>query len=175
MVDLPSKTDDKVWIYAVNPNQKPELDLDQLEEYINSDMVYTRDIYEDSAKRLTSPVEKKMKMLDIDAIQKGSLVGKWLIFEDRRYIDEVWSRIATAVEQGRLGIAAKVSTLKQGKQEHVICVYTYNFLDRDDVRRIRNIIRELGIIQRIYYKPDHYTRAGIYFGTTEMPASRYFG
>lgn len=37
-------------------------------------------------------------------------VGKWMIFRFRDEIDSVWKQISAAVQQGRLGTAAKVST-----------------------------------------------------------------
>ena len=36
----------------------------------------------------------------------------------------------------------------------LICVYTYNFEDLDDVRRVRLRLRELGYIKKIPYKTD---------------------
>ncbi|MCW7075225.1 MAG: DUF1917 domain-containing protein [Candidatus Methanospirare jalkutatii] len=55
--------------------------------------------------------------------------GKWLIFVDPENVDEVWAKIKKAVEEGKLGDSAKVSTAKPnplaGKSKaHVICVYT---------------------------------------------------
>jgi hypothetical protein len=39
-------------------------------------------------------------------------------------------------------------------------VYTYDWQDEKDVRRVRQELRELGITQRIPYKSDEETRAG---------------
>src|SRR2546423_11184370 len=38
--------------------------------------------------------------------------GKWLIFVPSERIDEVWVKIKQAVEEGKLGESAKVSTSK---------------------------------------------------------------
>lgn len=171
----PSEVTDAYWIYAKNPNPRLKVDPVQLRKYIDSDGVYPRNIYEDKMKKPMSALDEKTKELDVEAVKKKALVGKWLIFKDRRHIDELWGKIANAVKQGKLGVTAKVSTLRQERKEHVICVYTYNFLDRDDVRRVREILKELGIVQKLYYKPDYYTITGIYFGEKKMPASRYFG
>jgi hypothetical protein len=93
--------------------------------------------------------------------------GKWLIWLRAENIDRYWQAIKEAVEQGRLGGEAKVSTaasrqVKQGKP-HVICVYTYDHTDREDVMRVRQVLRELGIKREIIYKADedtHYLRYG---------------
>ncbi len=87
--------------------------------------------------------------------------GKWLIFVNIKDIDEVWAKIRKATEEGKLGAEAKVSTPKQkpadigyAKGEHVICVYTYNWTDEEDVKGIREELRKLGITNKIPYKTD---------------------
>lgn len=85
--------------------------------------------------------------------------GKWLIFLSLESIDRYWMKIKQAVEQGQLGSEAKVSTAgsrnKQGT--HVICVYTYDYRDKDDVMRIRQMLHDLGIKRPIIYKADEDT------------------
>lgn len=93
--------------------------------------------------------------------------GKWLIWLSSETIDRYWQKIKEAVEQGKLGDQAKVSTaasarVKQGKP-HVICVYTYDYEDTADVMRVRSALRDLGIRREIIYKADedtHYMRYG---------------
>jgi Domain of unknown function (DUF1917) len=87
--------------------------------------------------------------------------GKWLIWLSAANINRYWKIIKEAVEQGRLGDEAKVSTaaspyVKQGKP-YVICVYTYDYQDRDDVMRIRQVLRDLGLKKPIPYKRDEDT------------------
>ena len=90
--------------------------------------------------------------------------GKWLIFVNVKDVDEEWAKIKKATEEGRLGAEAKVSTPKPKptdigykKGEHVICVYTYDWADEKDVRRIREELRKLGITNKIPYKADEDT------------------
>lgn len=76
--------------------------------------------------------------------------GKWLIFVDPKNVDEVWAKIKEATEEGKLGDCAKVATAKpnplSGKSKaRVICVYTYDWADEKDVRRVREELRNLGI------------------------------
>jgi hypothetical protein len=76
-----------------------------------------------------------------------------------------------------LGSSAKVSTAAKDPPEkpHVICVYTRNYLDLDDVKRVRGTMRNLGFTEPLCYKPDLYTYLNIYTGTTKVSPCRYRG
>lgn len=105
--------------------------------------------------------------------------GKWLIFVDLKNVDEVWAKIKKAVEEGKLGDSAKVSTAKPkplaGKSNaKVICVYTYDWTDEKDVKRIREELRELGIRNKIPYKTDEDTLSGKYRITEHGRISKYY-
>lgn len=85
--------------------------------------------------------------------------GKWLIFVSRSRIDALWDEVRRAVEKGRLGHAAKVSTalpdpMSPDPKKHAIFVYTSNEDDPTDVRRVRDALRQLGISWKIPYKSD---------------------
>ena len=104
--------------------------------------------------------------------------GKWLIFMPAVEIDDVWAKIKLATEEGRLGDSAKVATAKPNvhagnPDERVICVYTYDWTDEEDVRRIRQVLRELGITWKISYKTDADTRAGRYTNRGHARISKY--
>jgi Domain of unknown function (DUF1917) len=90
--------------------------------------------------------------------------GNWLIFVSRSRVDALWEAVRRAVESGRLGQAAKVSTalpdpLSPDSKKHVICVYTADEDDPADVRRVREGLRQLGITWKIPYKSDATVRA----------------
>src|SRR2546426_2837732 len=85
--------------------------------------------------------------------------GKWLLFVPIEEIDEIWARIKTATEDGKLGDCSKVATMRPNPnaanpRTKVICVYTYDSEDEADVRRVRQVLRELGFINRLPYKTD---------------------
>lgn len=93
--------------------------------------------------------------------------GKWLIYVYRDNINDVWKKIKTATEESELGIEAKVATVIQSdahndRKLHVICVYTYDWTDIKDVKRVRQKLRDLGITNKISYKSDEDTIAGRY-------------
>jgi hypothetical protein len=103
--------------------------------------------------------------------------GKWLIFVPDPDVDEFWAKVKAATEQGLLGVAAKVATAKENrhalhKDRKVICVYTYDWTDEVDVRRVREQLRSLGIKDKISYKADSDTLAGKY-SSQGRPVAKY--
>ncbi len=105
--------------------------------------------------------------------------GKWLVFRSMDQLDEVWGHIRQAVEEGRLGNAAKVSTARpnpngNGADRGIICVYSYDWTDEQDVKRIREELRALGITGKIPYKSDDDTLEGKYANRGNRRISKYY-
>jgi len=92
--------------------------------------------------------------------------GKWLIFVEKDDVDALWRRIRDATCAGRLGISAKVSTAKPNPESrddrYVIYVFTRDWSDQEDVMRVREELRSLGVEERIGYKRNLETFAGEY-------------
>ena len=93
--------------------------------------------------------------------------GKWLVFVPRERIDTWWDKIKDATERGHLGICAKAATaranpLATSPKTKLICVYTRDWRDQDDVRRVLQHLRGLGVTWRLSYKIDDATISGIY-------------
>ncbi|KAI4727852.1 DUF1917-domain-containing protein [Aureobasidium sp. EXF-10728] len=125
--------------------------------------------------RKLGPLREQLKedILDI-AVASGVTDGKWMLFPKPEDVNRVWKLVAEAVVDGRLGDTAKVASadppdpFNQKKQSsHLICVYTRDFSDLDDVRRVLEELVELGLAPRnatdgaIYYKADAYTYLNI--------------
>ena len=105
--------------------------------------------------------------------------GKWLIFVPAEDVDEVWAKIRKATEEGRLGDSAKVATAKPNPYAidpgmRVICVYTYDWSDKEDVMRVREELRKLGITDKIPYKTDEATLSGKYRIKGHRKVSKYY-
>ncbi|KAH6847697.1 hypothetical protein B0I37DRAFT_150099 [Chaetomium sp. MPI-CAGE-AT-0009] len=117
----------------------------------------------------------------------GVAVGKWMLFPQESEVNEVWRAVCEGVDAGRLGLGAKVSTSGlEGDPARLICVYTRDFTDVADVRRVLDAIVAMGLVRAdmprgIMYKCDAYTHLGIYegneyglrasmYGSTEMLA-----
>ncbi len=45
-----------------------------------------------------------------------------------------------------------------------VCVYTRDFRDMADVRRVRSALKALGFVRPLSYKPDLYTYWDVYTG-----------
>jgi hypothetical protein len=96
-------------------------------------------------------------------ISRNGLSGKWLIFVPFTQVDECWKKVCAALEKGKLGPSAKVSTyFSSGEKDYVICVYTNNHSDPSDVMRVRKALRDIGITKSISYKTDEATLSGKY-------------
>ena len=101
----------------------------------------------------------------------GVVTGKWMLFPLEEVVDDAWTIVARLVTQKRLGSAAKVSSreeLKANTRTRVICVYTQDFTDEEDVQRVAKVLiegfRNHNLRFNLSYKADIYTRLGIYAG-----------
>lgn len=105
--------------------------------------------------------------------------GKWLVFAPWSEIDEVWRDIKAATETGKLGGSSKVATnmrtwMAADPENSVICVYTSDWQDEEDMTRIREELRALGITRKIAYKSDEDTLAGKYKSTGHSGFSKRY-
>ncbi|KAK4159634.1 hypothetical protein QBC43DRAFT_326775 [Cladorrhinum sp. PSN259] len=118
------------------------------------------------------------------AVATGEITGKWMLFPEPGQVNEVWAAVAKATANNELGIAAKVETRVRSDKERLICVYTTDYRDKDDVARVLKRLRELNLVQapsrgprggkQVYYKCDAWTELNIYGGNEwEIPASMY--
>ena len=82
--------------------------------------------------------------------------GKWLIFVSPQNAQATLLRVWRDHQQGRLGIGVK---LHNGV---VICVYTYDWKDVEDITRVEYRLRAIGITGVMPYKSDEATMAGRY-------------
>lgn len=174
---------------------------DHANEYVSSGSIYPRDIRKDNLVSPSDEPELTLMALDHEAVNQAkkfiaslhrseddvgkvmffsSLTGKWLIYAPRFQIDGVWEKLSSAIGSGKLPYSAKVSTAKDNelsseKDKHVICIYTPNYLFREDVRRCRALLSDLGFVDRLFYKPDIMTMKGMYRITGSRINHRYYG
>lgn len=87
--------------------------------------------------------------------------GKWCIFVSPAEVDEQWEKIREGIESDQL-MCAKVSTALRSmtRDGHVICVYTRDWADEQDLMRARDVLRSLGFVEELGYKRDVDTRSG---------------
>lgn len=87
--------------------------------------------------------------------EPSELTGRW------------WRKVVDGTINNRLGSSAKVAT----SGAPVICIYTKDFRDVDDVRRVLEELLTMGLVKPgkvIAYKPDTYTYLDIYKANAEM-------
>jgi len=88
---------------------------------------------------------------------------QWMLFVEPTSVNEVWARVAQATARNELGIAAKVAPREErgSPRERVVCIYTYDFRDRDDVARVLHRLRQLELVRdRAAGKPIYYKAGG---------------
>jgi hypothetical protein len=105
--------------------------------------------------------------------------GKWLIFVPLNELDDAWAKIKKATEEGLLGNSSKAATTLPNPNaadpaKRVICVYTYDADDREDVFRVRQALRDLGFDRPIPYKTDRATLEGRYQVKGHQRISLYY-
>eukprot|EP00026_Physarum_polycephalum_P000393 Phypoly_transcript_00394.p1 GENE.Phypoly_transcript_00394~~Phypoly_transcript_00394.p1 ORF type:complete len:473 (+),score=74.89 Phypoly_transcript_00394:3504-4922(+) len=121
---------------------------------------------------------------EIDELAKTNSIlhGKWILEVSEERINAVWQHIAKAISSGALprSPSAKSSTAAgfgvppNFHAHYVICVYTNNYLDVDDVMGAAadlksslaraNLTKDIGVV---HYKPDIYTHLGFYGGPND--------
>ena len=76
--------------------------------------------------------------------------GKWMIFSPPSEVDEIWSKIVTALWDGKLGTSAKVSGVSEDpSKSHVICVYVDPFWEVKEVERVLAVSKSAGPQPRV--------------------------
>ncbi|KIY02523.1 uncharacterized protein Z520_00988 [Fonsecaea multimorphosa CBS 102226] len=153
------------------------------------------------------PPDRSELESDIRELAKAQGVtdGKWMLFLREEEVDAVWAVVARAVWEGKLGTAAKVATATArgdgemmvdddgGKDRglRLICIYTQDFSDQVDVKRVVQGMKDLGLLnpnldgppsaagtnaalKTIYYKCDAYTHLDLTSGNEyKLKASMY--
>lgn len=110
-----------------------------------------------------------------DKVEARKDSGKWLIFLNDEQEGLMWNRICESLSHGELAqccYKAKMALrprfndqLKESRK--VVCVYTSNFNDKEQVRDCLKVLRSLGFDDAMYYKTDNQTRGGLYRGGSQ--------
>lgn len=88
-----------------------------------------------------------------------------MLFPKTMDLIRMWRLVVEGTINNRLGSGAKVATDEGGRQERLICIYTKDFRDQDDVLRVLQELVAMGLVSSgrgIYYKSDAYTYLDIY-------------
>jgi len=87
-----------------------------------------------------------------------------MLFPELPDVSRIWRLVVDGVINNRLGPTAKVAPDDGTNNARLICVYTKDFRDKDDILRILQELVAMGLAghgKPIYYKSDSYTHLGI--------------
>jgi hypothetical protein len=91
--------------------------------------------------------------------------GKWMLFPGTNDVSHDWALVAKATADGKLGQTSKVATWDPSRSHVLICVYTPDFNDVAQIKRVLHSLIGLGLrsltSRLIYYKCDAYTYLSI--------------
>ncbi|KAL2815502.1 hypothetical protein BJX63DRAFT_160368 [Aspergillus granulosus] len=111
--------------------------------------------------RKLSPLRRELETRLFALAQEMNVVtGKWLLFMTPDRVDLFWRAVVEGTLRGELGHAAKVATDADDGQgrARLICIYTKDYRDREDIKRVLMRLMELGLVRKgdmpIYYKCD---------------------
>lgn len=129
-------------------------------------------------KLLNSPLPSKNKLENWlvhytknDYQKHNEFGGKWLIFCDDKTVDKTWDKIKKLQDKNLLGNISKVSTnlnADRYNNSYVICIYTYNSNDKEDVLRVRESLSKNGFNTPLKYKRDIETINRVYGSDNEF-------
>lgn len=174
------------WIFIANPHASSRpTDKDQgafsqaAEKMLQEFTQQKRDIEKSMAGKAQSSITRKLtplrKALEEKLLAKAKennfTTGKWMLFPSPEDVNSRWAIVAEATVNRELGIAAKVApdNGEGDRTPRLICVYTKDFSDIEDVKRVLGRLVELGLVKKkddrgIYYKADALTEMGINSG-----------
>lgn len=175
--------DDGFWIHVKNPHYKGSKEPNPAVFWATAEMdLLGGQLYRPRGRGSTKidyPTKRLMESEILNlARREGVMAGKWMFFLPPGRIDYYWNVIAQATERGELGPSAKVATDDGSGKARLLAVYTCNFDDVADVRRVAQKLVDLGLIspkdRPIYYKTDAYTYLEInYDNPWGLKASMY--
>ncbi len=102
-------------------------------------------------------------VVDPDAFEKDAhtYTGKWMIFtKTQEETDRLWPIFKRALYENELGDSMKSATTPS-MNGVLTCVYTKDWQDIPDIKRVLRTLRTLGIKAKIYYKSDAQTLMGM--------------
>lgn len=171
------------WIFVSEPNRRKGLDEEEEEDLAGFIAKGTELLHEFEEKKseleeehdrsgakTKAPLTRKLNVhrraleKDIFMLARENRVisGKWMLFPSPGRVDAVWKAVVEATVDGDLGNGAKVATDAGDRRARGMMIYTRDYEDIEDVRRVLEKLKELELVnteQRlgIYYKADAFT------------------
>jgi hypothetical protein len=180
------------WLWIHGPNQMPQKEA-SVREFVQGGAEILRafgdqrDAIESQCRGKTAAVVgRKLKplrdQLKTDLLNLATALnttcGKWMLFPGANDVSHDWRLVAKATADGKLGQTSKVATWDPSRSHVLICVYTPDFNDVAQIKRVLQCLVGLGLrsltSKPIYYKCDAYTYLSIeYNNPYKLKASLY--
>ena len=171
------------WIFVANPYRNPSTDKDvagfvpAAQKLLAELTQQTKEIETSMKGKAQGAITKKLTPLRTATKEKllacakehQFTSGKWMLFPYPDDVNACWGTVAHATVNRELGVAAKVApdAGEGDRGQRLICVYTKDFSDLDDVKRVLERLVELGLATKgrdIYYKADALTELALNSG-----------
>jgi hypothetical protein len=167
------------WIYVTDPHRKADPDEQAIANLVREGTELLHRFEDQKAEleaehdrsrskskaaltRKLNPLRRTLEQ-DIFALARktGVVSGKWMMFITADRVDRYWEAVVTGTVSGQLGDAAKVATDDGSGRPRLIAIYTRDYADRQDVKRVLEQMVDLGLVKPderpVYYKCDAFT------------------
>ncbi len=153
----------------------------RLETYLSKNKVKHPD--DAQVEDIPDDEDEEVRRIDKQALEDDYLSGRWITYLRSERVDGVWKELNRLIEKD-LVWGAKVTTDwlrdQRDAEEFTLMVYTPNYLDKGDVFRVRDLLKnECEVDDDLVYKPDIYGVLQIYTeddGNFKLPKEeRYRG
>lgn len=127
--------------------------------------------------KISEDPEAKVTFDTFETLAKkhNNQAGKWIHHPKWDQIDEVWQRLVLDLAYGKFPkdtIALKISPINDleipgansSKNDHVVCIINRHMDDFKEVCEVEKALRGIPLRGELQYKPDIYSRLGIYRG-----------
>jgi hypothetical protein len=97
-------------------------------------------------------------------LNQAKISLQWMLFPELPDLSRIWRLAVDGVINNRLGPTAKVAPDDGADRARLICIYTKDFRDKEDILRVLQELVSLGFAgagKSIYYKSDAYTHLDI--------------
>ncbi|GFF55479.1 UPF0696 protein C11orf68 homolog [Aspergillus udagawae] len=167
------------WVYVTDPHRKADPDEQAIANLVREGTELLHRFEDQKAEleaehdrsrskskaaltRKLNPLRRTLEQ-DIFALARktGVVSGKWMMFITADRVDRYWEAVVTGTVSGQLGDAAKVATDDGSGRPRLIAIYTRDYADRQDVKRVLEQMVDLGLVKPderpVYYKCDAFT------------------
>lgn len=171
MSDLPSPLaitdEEQYWLLSRDVSESPKVGGDQ---YFDEHQVSPPE--DVTSENLPPANEEVVREIDKEALEQEKFIGKWQVTGSAERIDELWPELIADAEAGIIWAVKAMTTYGYEHlpmyDDYLLTVYTPNYFERHDVKRVRTHLRdEYNVSHELYYKPDIYTVKGITGDTVE--------